>query len=322
MSNVNCLSRRLVHALAQSPKHTTTHLIAYRTSLTWIRTITQSSQSTLTVSFGAENDAILAPHLQKLREKEIKAKSRKSGRFDARNKAIKADFETLDSEISNTVGADSFEIEDYVDRSTRKSQSSRAESAQETGDTTLARDQAYPKNGSAMRGDSRNLDKSSRKDSSVARRDRNDRLRTNAKSDPRVAPPLKKREDWQIQKNALKQKFGGDSWNPRKKISPDAIEGIRGLHEQDPTTYSTEVLASQFQVSAEAIRRILKSKWSQNISPEKKQERRERWARRHDRIWDRQAELGLRPERVKDKEVEDPDQFEKDMERRKILGEI
>ena len=51
-------------------------------------------------------------------------------------------------------------------------------------------------------------------------------------------------------------------------------------------------------------------------------ERRERWAKRHDRIWDQQAELGLRPVRTQDKRIEHPEQFEMDLERRRILGEI
>lgn len=137
--------------------------------------------------------------------------------------------------------------------------------------------------------------------------------------------PLEKKKiedvSWTTQKNALKEKFK-EGWQPRKKLSPDAMEGIRDLHEQDPDKYSTELLAQQFQMSPEAIRRILKSKWSSKQGAEKLQERRERWAKRHDRIWDSQAELGLRPPRTKDKEIEDPDKFEQDLERRRILGEI
>jgi Neugrin len=113
------------------------------------------------------------------------------------------------------------------------------------------------------------------------------------------------REDWQIQKDALKQKFGGQGWSPRKKISPDTMEGIRALHEQFPEKYTTPVLAEQFQVSPEAIRRMLKSKW--RPSPEKMEERRARWAKRHDRIWDVQAEMGLRPPRTKDRKPESPE---------------
>ena len=116
------------------------------------------------------------------------------------------------------------------------------------------------------------------------------------------------REDWQIQKDALKKKFGEEGWSPRKKLSPDTMEGIRALHEQYPQKYTTPVLAEQFKVSPEAIRRILKSKW--RPSPEKMEERRARWAKRHDRIWDAQAEMGLRPKRTKDRKPEGPERLD------------
>jgi hypothetical protein len=112
------------------------------------------------------------------------------------------------------------------------------------------------------------------------------------------------REHWQTQKAALKEKFGEQGWNPRKKLSPDTIEGIRALHEQFPDKYTTPVLAEQFKVSPEAIRRMLKSKW--RASPQKMEERRVRWAKRHDRIWDAQAEMGLRPARKKDRKPQGP----------------
>ena len=130
--------------------------------------------------------------------------------------------------------------------------------------------------------------------------------------------PKKRLEPWQAQKAALDKKFGDEGWNPRKKISPDAMDGIRALHEEDPERWSTPVLAEHFKVSAEAIRRILKSKWKPKNDDEA-QKRRERWARRYDRIWDHQAELGLRPQREKDREVEDPDTFDEDLRAKEML---
>ncbi|KAL2424709.1 Required for respiratory growth protein 9, mitochondrial [Exophiala dermatitidis] len=127
----------------------------------------------------------------------------------------------------------------------------------------------------------------------------------------------KEKEPWQIQKQALKEKFGDAGWNPRKKLSPDTMEGIRALHEQDPERWSTPVLADHFKVSPEAIRRILKSKW--RPSEKEMEKRRERWARRHDRIWDKMAELGLRPQRTKEKSLEDPDEFEENLKAKEIL---
>ena len=124
---------------------------------------------------------------------------------------------------------------------------------------------------------------------------------TKAKS---ARPPIAEREPWQAQKEALQKKFGSEGWNPRKKLSPDTIDGIRALNQQYPDKYPSPVLAEKFKVSPEAIRRILKSKW--RPSPEKAAERRERWARRHDRIWDQQAAIGLRPARTKVKKPEEP----------------
>ena len=113
--------------------------------------------------------------------------------------------------------------------------------------------------------------------------------------------PVAKREEWAIQKGALKEKFS-EGWQPRKKLSPDTIDGIRALHQQYPDKYTTAVLAEQFKISPEAIRRILKSKW--RATDDEMEERRERWARRYDRIWDQQAAIGLRPPRTKDRKAE------------------
>ena len=126
-----------------------------------------------------------------------------------------------------------------------------------------------------------------------------------------------------MQKKSLKQKFGEEGWNPRRKLSPDAQRGIRELYALDPTLYSTPTLAEQFKVSPEAIRRILRSKWLDNAAEDKVQERRERWAKRHDRIWDQQSELGLKPKRRGDTRPDDAasgaDRWEEDMEARKVL---
>ncbi|MCJ1346875.1 Required for respiratory growth protein 9 mitochondrial [Peltigera leucophlebia] len=98
---------------------------------------------------------------------------------------------------------------------------------------------------------------------------------------------------WQIQKQALAQKFGSSGWAPRKRLSPDALEGIRSLHSQFPEKYTTPVLASHFQVSPEAIRRILKGKWSPNEDEEA--ERRDRWSKRGESIWRQMVEIGIKP---------------------------
>jgi hypothetical protein len=109
---------------------------------------------------------------------------------------------------------------------------------------------------------------------------------------PRNSPFNKKTEHWQIQKEALSEKFPA-GWNPPKKLSPDALDGIRHLHATAPDRFRTSVLAEEFKTSPEAIRRILKSKWKP--SGEESEFRRKRWEKRHERIWSQMSELGLRP---------------------------
>lgn len=104
--------------------------------------------------------------------------------------------------------------------------------------------------------------------------------------------PRPKRPEWQIQKEALKQKFP-EGWKPKKRLSPDALAGIRALNAQFPDVYTTSTLASRFEVPAEAIRRILKSKWQP--SAEEDEDRQERWFRRGMSVWDKKAALGVKP---------------------------
>lgn len=127
----------------------------------------------------------------------------------------------------------------------------------------------------------------------------------------------RKPDDWQVQKKALLQKFKDEGWKPRKKLSPDTLDGIRALHEQDPERYSTPALAEHFKVSPEAIRRILKSNF--RPSEAQMQDRRERWARRHDRIWDQKTELGLRPKRTSERRLEEPEEFEENLKAKELL---
>ena len=98
---------------------------------------------------------------------------------------------------------------------------------------------------------------------------------------------------WQVQKQALAKKFGDKGWNPRKRLSPDTLDGIRALHTQFPEEYPTSVLAERFKVSPEAIRRILKSKWKPNEAEQAS--RRLRWDKRGAMIWSEMVELGMSP---------------------------
>ena len=101
------------------------------------------------------------------------------------------------------------------------------------------------------------------------------------------------RPAWLVQKEALKEKLGGEAWNPRKKLSPDTMEGIRHLHSTEPTKFTTPVLAEHFKVTPEAIRRILKSKWQP--SDEEYEARMLRWNKRGERIWTNLVEMGVKP---------------------------
>ncbi|KAM0157604.1 hypothetical protein ACHAQE_005908 [Botrytis cinerea] len=105
-------------------------------------------------------------------------------------------------------------------------------------------------------------------------------------------PP--KRKNWMEQKAALKEKFP-EGWKPMKRLSPEAQAGIRALHAQYPEQYSTAALADHFQVSAEAIRRILRSTWVPK--PEEEADRERRWFQRGKNIWGKYAELGVKPPR-------------------------
>lgn len=101
------------------------------------------------------------------------------------------------------------------------------------------------------------------------------------------------KSQWMIQKKALKEKFGDQAWNPKKRLSPDTLEGIRAMHASDPYRFTTPILAEHFEVSPEAIRRILKSKWLP--AAEEAEARRERWERRGEKVWSSLAEIGVKP---------------------------
>lgn len=102
------------------------------------------------------------------------------------------------------------------------------------------------------------------------------------------------RPEWLKQKETLKKKFP-EGWRPPKRLSPDALDGIRVLHQQFPDMYTTAALAKRFEVSPEAIRRILKAKWEPTAEEEERRER--RWFNRGVSVWQRYAELGKTPPR-------------------------
>lgn len=134
-------------------------------------------------------------------------------------------------------------------------------------------------------------------------------------------PP--RREQWQIEKAAIKAKYP-NGYQPSKRLSPDAVTGIRALHAQMPGEYHTRKLAEEFQVSPEAISRILRTKWTP--SAEEEADRARRWLKRGESVWTRYAEMGVKPPKRwreagigKDSEVFKMES-EKRKQRRKLKG--
>ncbi|TDL18744.1 hypothetical protein BD410DRAFT_464514 [Rickenella mellea] len=70
-----------------------------------------------------------------------------------------------------------------------------------------------------------------------------------------------KSEEYRKYRQKMKDDFP-DGWNPPRKLSREAMDGIRALHAHDPAQFNTPALSEKFCVSPEAIRRILRSKWT------------------------------------------------------------
>lgn len=142
-------------------------------------------------------------------------------------------------------------------------------------------------------GKPKQLDAESHKVAKKAKYDKMIADKAAAKAKAELVQRTLKKETWQIQKAALEDKFGEAGWKPRKRLSPDTLEGIRAVHASDPASYSTEILSDHFKVTPEAIRRILKSKWK--ASEDEVTDRRIRWERRGVKKWEELAKLGVRP---------------------------
>lgn len=98
-------------------------------------------------------------------------------------------------------------------------------------------------------------------------------------------------------RNTMKASFP-QGWSPPRKLSREAMDGLRSLHAHDPETFTTPILAEKFRISPEAVRRILKSKWEPSSEQrakflQKERKLKEEW------ILQRRAE-----EREKVKEIE------------------
>lgn len=64
--------------------------------------------------------------------------------------------------------------------------------------------------------------------------------------------------EWKKRQFSLEKRY--NSWNPTKKLSRQQIQDLRNLKDQAPHMKTVE-LANYFDVSPEAVRRILRSKW-------------------------------------------------------------
>ena len=85
-----------------------------------------------------------------------------------------------------------------------------------------------------------------------------DKRATVVKPKPGYLPPTPVQA--KAHRAAMKKAYP-DGWSPPRKLSRKAMSALRALHATDPETFTTPLLASQFRISPEAVRRILKSKW-------------------------------------------------------------
>ncbi|KAJ7598871.1 hypothetical protein C8J56DRAFT_915221 [Mycena floridula] len=97
----------------------------------------------------------------------------------------------------------------------------------------------------------------------------------NAALEPRGAPKVPTPYQFSQHQRKMKRDFPS-GWNPPKKLSHEAMEGLRDLHRIDPKRFSTPVLADKFKISKEAVRRILKSNWRPTTEKKVKQAEKER----------------------------------------------
>ncbi len=100
----------------------------------------------------------------------------------------------------------------------------------------------------------------------------------------------------------MKESFP-EGWAPPRRLSREAMDGIRTLYASNPEVFSTPVLSQKFKISPEAIRRILKSKWEPTREQRARMLERERKGReqyiqeRRKEEMERQRTLGRGPSR-------------------------
>ncbi|GJE96551.1 hypothetical protein PsYK624_127480 [Phanerochaete sordida] len=103
-------------------------------------------------------------------------------------------------------------------------------------------------------------------------------------------------QQFRAHRETMKKDFP-EGWLPPRKLSREAMDGLRSLNAHDPEMFSTPVLAEKFKISPEAVRRILRSKWTPSPEQRQRMALRERKAREEwiqaQRMKERQEQLEL-----------------------------
>jgi len=106
-------------------------------------------------------------------------------------------------------------------------------------------------------------------------------------------------EEWRRHRLAIKEAFP-QGWSPSRKLSREAMDGMRAMHMYDKNTFPTPVLAEKFKISPEAVRRILRSKWEPSREQRARFAERERRSREErkmqNRLEEKKQKMELFPE--------------------------
>ncbi|KAF9972309.1 Required for respiratory growth protein 9 mitochondrial [Actinomortierella ambigua] len=67
---------------------------------------------------------------------------------------------------------------------------------------------------------------------------------------------------WLKHRQTIREKHGGEFWEPHKRVPRQTMEQIRYLRKQFPEDWTTPKLAGHFKISVESVTRILRSKFT------------------------------------------------------------
>jgi hypothetical protein len=71
-----------------------------------------------------------------------------------------------------------------------------------------------------------------------------------------------------ITRNAMTQPESNEPWAPVKKLTFQAMAGLRALHTNDPETFNREALSQRYGISYDAVTRILRSDYQDRRAQE------------------------------------------------------